>query len=217
MVNIKLCGLKEPSHMETAWKLGVKYVGVVFFNHSPRSLTIEDARPLLENAPKDLVKVGLVVNPDDELVRLVSDLNLDMIQLHGLETISRVQEIRKVSGLDIIKALGVREKADLKKVYQYAKVADQILIDAKPESDVDLPGGNGTQFNWDLIKEKSWTFPWFLAGGINEANLLEALKKTNAKQVDLSSGVEDQHGRKDIDRIVRFVKKVKEYEECHSV
>ncbi len=214
MVNIKLCGLREPDHMKYAWELGIKYVGVVFFNRSPRFVTIEDAKPLLNNAPERLIKVGLVVDPDDEMVKLVSSLNLDMLQLHGSETLERVREIRSASGLSIIKAIGVRVKEDLKNTSKYAEVADQILIDAKPTLNSELPGGNGVQFNWDLIKDASWDFPWFLAGGLNENNLLGALRKTNAKQVDLSSGVEDENGRKNVKKIVKFVQKVKEYEEC---
>ena len=216
MVNIKLCGLREPSHIKIAWELGVKYVGVVFFQDSPRSLTIERARPLLRYAPEGLVKVGLVVNPDDELVRSLCSLNLDMIQLHGSETMERVQEIRSASGLPIIKAVGLGKREDLTKVYHFAEVADQILIDAKPNASRNLPGGNGLSFDWELIKNNSWNFPWFLAGGLNENNIVEALKKTDARQIDLSSGVEDNVGRKDINKIVRFVQKVKEYEKFHS-
>ena len=66
------------------------------------------------------------------------------------------------------------------------------------------------------MRDNSWDFPWFLAGGLTEVNLIQALRTTNAKQVDLSSGVENKQGRKDIDKIIRFVKKVKEYEEYHS-
>jgi len=217
MVNIKLCGLREPFHIKSAWELGVKYIGIVFFENSPRYVTINDARNLLDNAPNGLVKVGLVVNPDDKLVRSISSLNLDMLQLHGSETIERVQEIRKVSELPIIKALGVRVKEDLKYAKKYAEVADQILIDAKPNSNKKSPGGNGLKFDWNLLRGNSWDFPWFLAGGLTEANLLQALKTTNAKQIDLSSGVEDKVGRKDINKIIKFVQKVKEYEEYYSV
>ncbi len=213
MVSIKICGLREPSHVKIAWELGVKYIGVVFYQDSPRFLTIEHARPLLRYAPEGLIKVGLVVNPDDELIRSVCSLNLNMIQLHGSETMERVQEIRKVSGLPIIKAVGLGAREDLKKVHHFAKVADQILIDAKPNANSDLPGGNGLSFDWELIKNNSWDFPWFLAGGLNEKNILEALKKTHARQIDLSSGVEDKDGRKDINKIISFMHTVKEYQE----
>ena len=216
MVNIKLCGLKEPSHIKTAWELGVKYIGVVFFQDSPRSLTIEHARPLLRYAPEGLVKVGLVVNPNDELIRSVCSLNVNMIQLHGSETIERVKQIKDASGLPVIKAVGLGVREDLTKVNHFAKVADQILIDAKPNANSNLPGGNGLSFDWELIKNNCWKFPWFLAGGLHENNVVEALKKTDARQIDLSSGVEDKDGRKDLNKIVKFVQKVKEYEEFHS-
>ena len=95
MVNIKLCGLSEPNHFTVAHELGVKYVGVVFFEDSPRSLNIESARSILENVPEGLLKIGLLVNPKNELVRKVAGLNLNMIQLHGSETVERVQEISR--------------------------------------------------------------------------------------------------------------------------
>ncbi len=213
MITIKLCGLRDPQHVKVASDLGVKYVGFVFFNQSPRYLAIEDAESLLDSAPDNLVKVGLLVNPDDQLVRSVCRLNLDIIQLHGSETCERVREIKKVGGLPVIKAVGLNGREDLKKIYSYAKVADQILVDAKPNPDSKLPGGNGLQFDWELIRNNSWDFPWFLAGGLNEKNVLEALMKTNAKQIDLSSGIEDEDGQKDVTKIRKFVHKVKNYED----
>ncbi len=211
MINIKLCGLSEPNHFTVARELGVKYVGVVFFDDSPRSLNIEIARSILENVPEGLLKIGLLVNPNNELVRKIASLNLNMIQLHGSETVERVQEIRMTTGMPIIKAVGLKEKEDLKSVYKYSQVADQVLIDAKPNSDNALPGGNGLKFDWKLIQNNNWKFPWFLAGGLTEENLFEALKKTKAKQVDVSSGIEDKTGKKDLYKIKAFVEKVKEY------
>ncbi|MFL2790930.1 MAG: phosphoribosylanthranilate isomerase [Paracoccaceae bacterium] len=211
MVKIKLCGLCEPTHFEVAWELGVKYVGLVFVEKSPRSISIDYARSILENVPQGLVKVGLLVNPKNDFIQKIASLNLNMIQLHGSETVERVHEIRRTTGMEIIKAVGLNRKEDLKGIYKYSQVADQVLIDAKPSSNKDLPGGNGLKFDWKLIKNNTWKFPWFLAGGLNEGNLLEALKETNAKQVDVSSGIEDKNGRKDVNKIIGFVEKVKEY------
>ena len=212
MIEIKLCGLKEPSHIEAAFNLGIKYLGFVFFEKSPRFLRNDSAKSLISLTPPGIIKVGLVVNPSDECLNSISGLNLDMIQLHGSESINRVKEIKSKFNFSLIKAIGIKEKKDLDLVERYSEVADYLLIDAKPSSNASLPGGNGIKFDWTILEKKSWSFPWFLAGGLNANNITEALHMTKAKKVDLSSGVEDSNGRKSINKITSFVKKIKKYE-----
>ena len=212
MIEIKLCGLKEPSHIEAALNLGIKYLGFVFFEKSPRFLRNDSAKSLISLTPPGIIKVGLVVNPSDECLNSISGLNLDMIQLHGSESINRVKEIKSKFNFSLIKAIGIKEKKDLDLVERYSEVADHLLIDAKPSSNTSLPGGNGIKFDWTILEKKSWSFPWFLAGGLNANNITEALRMTKAKKVDLSSGVEDSNGRKSINKITSFVKKIKKYE-----
>ena len=212
MIEIKLCGLKEPSHIEAAFNLGIKYLGFVFFEKSPRFLRNDSAKSLISLTPPGIIKVGLVVNPSDECLNSISGLNLDMIQLHGSESIDRVKEIKSKFNFSLIKAIGIKEKKDLDLVESYSEVADHLLIDAKPSSNASLPGGNGIKFDWTILEKKSWSFPWFLAGGLNANNITEALRMTKAKKVDLSSGVEDSNGRKSINKIKSFVKKIKKYE-----
>ena len=212
MIEIKLCGLKEPSHIEAAFSLGIKYLGFVFFDKSPRFLRNDSAKSLISLTPPGIIKVGLVVNPSDECLNSISGLNLDMIQLHGSESINRVKEIKSKFNFPLIKAIGIKEKKDLDLVERYSEVADHLLIDAKPSSNTSLPGGNGIKFDWTILEKKSWSFPWFLAGGLNANNITEALRMTKAKKVDLSSGVEDSNGRKSINKITSFVNKIKKYE-----
>ena len=212
MIEIKLCGLKEPSHIEAAFNLGIKYLGFVFFEKSPRFLRNDSAKSLISLTPPGIIKVGLVVNPSDECLNSISGLNLDMIQLHGSESIDRVKEIKSKFNFSLIKAIGIKEKKDLDLVESYSEVADHLLIDAKPSSNASLPGGNGIKFDWTILEKKSWSFPWFLAGGLNANNITEALRMTKAKKVDLSSGVEDSNGMKSINKITSFVKKIKKYE-----
>ena len=212
MIEIKLCGLKEPSHIEAAFNLGIKYLGFVFFEKSPRFLRNDSAKSLISLTPPGIIKVGLVVNPSDECLNSISGLNLDMIQLHGSESIDRVKEIKSKFNFPLIKAIGIKEKKDLDLVERYSEVADHLLIDAKPSSNDSLPGGNGIKFDWTILEKRSWSFPWFLAGGLNANNITEALRMTKAKKVDLSSGVEDSNGRKSINKITSFVKKIKKYE-----
>ena len=213
MIEIKLCGLKEPTHLKAAYNLGVKYVGFVFFENSKRFLNNETAKSLITHTHPNIIKVGLVVNPNDVLLKSISDLGLDMVQLHGSESVSRVKEIRSKFNFSLIKAIGVNDKNDLNQVKSYSEVVDQILIDAKPSSVSSLPGGNGVKFDWKILKNETWRFPWFLAGGLNEKNVTNALMITKAKKVDLSSGVEDSSGRKCISKITSFVKKIRQYED----
>ena len=212
MIEIKLCGLKEPSHIEVAFNLGIKYLGFVFFEKSPRFLRNDIAKSLISHTPPGIMKVGLVVNPSDDCLNSISVLNLDMLQLHGSESIDRVKEIKSKFNFSLIKAIGIKEKKDLDLVESYSKVADHLLIDAKPSPNSSLPGGNGIKFDWTILEKKSWDFSWFLAGGLNVNNITEALRMTKAKKVDLSSGVEDSKGRKSINKIASFVKKIKKYE-----
>jgi phosphoribosylanthranilate isomerase len=89
---------------------------------------------------------------------------------------------------------------------EYAGVADQLLIDAKPPKNAVLPGGNGLRFDWRLVNRKYWRCPWMLAGGLDAGNVKSAIAATNARQVDLSSGVETSPGVKDAGMIHAFVK-----------
>ena len=216
MIEIKLCGLKEPSHIEVAFNLGIKYVGLVLYKKSPRYLNRETARSLISNSPPGIKKVGLVVDPTNDFLDAISDIDLDMLQLHGSETLERVKEIKSRVNVSMIKAIGVKDKKDLELVEKYAEIADQILIDAKPNYN-SLPGGNGIKFDWKILEGITWDFPWFLAGGLNESNIDDALFATNAKKVDLSSGVEDSNGKKSIVKIINFVKKIRKSEENLNV
>jgi phosphoribosylanthranilate isomerase len=116
-----------------------------------------------------------------------------------------VAEIKARYGLPVMKAIGVAEAGDLAAIDSYSTVADQLLIDAKPPKGADLPGGNGLAFDWRLLADrKYWTRPWMLAGGLTPDNVAEAVRLTGAKQVDVSSGVENAPGVKDAALMQRF-------------
>ena len=185
---------------------GAAYAGFVFFAKSPRNLSIPQAHLLAMAAPVGLAKVALVVDADDaSLDAIVDGVPLDMLQLHGHETPDRVAQVRARYGLPVMKAVGVADEGDLAQLMDYALAADQILIDAKPPKDADLPGGNGLSFDWRLVAGRRWLRPWMLAGGLTAGNVAEAIRLTGARQVDVSSGVESAPGVKDADRIATFV------------
>lgn len=206
-VSVKICGLSEPSQIAACATAGAAYVGFVFFPKSPRNLTFDRARALCVATPVGLAKVALTVNATDEFLdALTAQVPLDMLQLHGAETPARVAEIKTRYGLPVMKALGVAEQSDLDAIDIYSPVADQLLIDAKPPKDADLPGGNGLAFDWRLLRDrKYWTRPWMLAGGLTPDNVGDAIRLTGARQVDVSSGVESAPGVKDPGMIADFI------------
>ncbi|MBK1636968.1 phosphoribosylanthranilate isomerase [Rhodovulum adriaticum] len=205
-IRIKICGLQTPAVVACAAQLGVAYIGLVFFPKSPRHLGIEAARALALDAPPGLAKVALTVNADDaQLQAMLDRVPIDMLQLHGTEPPERVAEIRARFGLPVMKAVGVADADDLPALDTYAKVADQLLVDAKPPKGADLPGGNGLAFDWRLIANRRWAVPWMLAGGLTPENVAQAIALTGARQVDVSSGVESAPGVKDEARMARFV------------
>ena len=204
-IRVKCCGLKKPAEIAAAAEAGAAYVGFVFFPKSPRALTAEAARDLAQSVPEGLCKVALVVNPDDALLdEILAVVPIDMLQLHGSESPERVTEIKARTGLPVMKALGVAGPEDLAKIDAYAQVADQLLIDAKPPKDAVLPGGNGLAFDWRLIAGRRWPVPWMLAGGLEPGNVAEAIRLTGARQVDVSSGIEDAPGEKSLSKIADF-------------
>ncbi|MCW9042434.1 MAG: phosphoribosylanthranilate isomerase [Pseudopelagicola sp.] len=205
-IRVKICGLKEPEHVVAAAEAGAAYVGLVFFEKSPRYVAPDVARDLALAAPVGLAKVALVVNGDDGFLdHLVETVPLDMLQLHGNESPARVAEIRARYGLPVMKAVGIAEEADLAALQTYGAVADQLLVDAKPPKGAVLPGGNGLAFDWRLVNRKYWPCPWMLAGGLTPENVAEAVRMTGARQVDVSSGVESAPGVKEVRLIRAFV------------
>lgn len=206
-IRVKICGLKTPEDVATVAGARAAYAGFVFFPKSPRHVTLDQARAMALAAPVGLAKVALTVDADDAtLDAIVEAVPLDMLQLHGHESPDRVAEIRARYGLPVMKAVGVADEGDLAAIFDYSTVADQLLIDAKPPRTAALPGGNGLSFDWRLVAQRRWLRPWMLAGGLTPDNVAEAIRLTNARQVDVSSGVESAPGVKDPARIQAFTR-----------
>lgn len=203
---VKICGLRDRAAVDAAALAGARYVGFVFFPRSPRAVDLDTARTLAAEVPPGIAKVALVVDADDSLIDAIArEVAIDLLQLHGHESPERVAEIRARAGLPVMKALGVAEPADLDRITPYLSVADQLLIDAKPPAGAVLPGGNGLAFDWRLIAGRRWPKPWMLAGGLTPENVAEAVARTGAAQVDVSSGVESAPGVKDEAKIAAFI------------
>jgi phosphoribosylanthranilate isomerase len=206
-IRVKICGLRAQADVFAAAEAGAAYVGFVFFAKSPRNVSIAEAADLAAAVPPGVCKVALTVNATDaELDAITAAVPLDMLQLHGKESPERVAEVKARYGLPVMKAIGVADAGDLAQIDSYSQVADQLLIDAKPPKNADLPGGNGLAFDWRLLAgRKYWQCPWMLAGGLSPDNVAEAVRMTGARQVDVSSGVETAPGEKSGEKIAAFV------------
>ena len=208
-IRVKICGITDIADMDTCVRHGVHYAGLMFFEKSPRFLDLNLARKLSLHAGDQIKKVGVTVNLDNQTIdKILAKVPLDFIQLHGHETPERVQEIKTRYKLPVIKAIGVSKKSDLESILLFKDVADQLLIDAKSLSSSVLPGGNGLNFDWNLLKNFKFECPWLLAGGLTSENVKKAIKLTGANQLDLSSGVEKTPGQKDEEKISLFMSSI---------
>ncbi|MFC3628100.1 phosphoribosylanthranilate isomerase [Paracoccus angustae] len=206
MAQVKICGLRRPDHIAAAAEAGARYVGLVFFPKSPRAVSIGEAADLAAHVPVGVARVGLFVDPDDALLdETLARVPLDIVQLHGSESPDRVAAVKTLTGLPVMKSVGLSDPADLPALTDYGLVADMLLVDAKPSRGAELPGGNGLSFDWRLLVGRKWLRPWMLAGGLTAQNVAEAIRLTGAPAVDVSSGVEIEPGVKDEALIRAFV------------
>lgn len=206
-VRAKICGVTRPDAVQAAVEGGARWIGLVFYERSPRHVAPPVAAQLARLVPTGIRTVGLFVDPgDDYLEHVATQVPLDLVQLHGEESPARVAEIRAAYSTPVMKALKVSEPADLAAADAYAGEADMLLFDARPPANVAaLPGGNGIPFDWSILAGRRWPVPWMLSGGLTVANLAEAVATSGATAVDVSSGVESRPGRKDPDLVRAFL------------
>jgi len=210
-VEVKICGLSTEESVDAAVNAGASFVGFVFFAKSPRHVTPERAAGLAARARGKARIVALVVDADDAtLSRINTVLNPDLIQAHGAESPARIAEIAALTGKPVMKAIRVKEAADIAAATAFTDAAAFILYDAKAPETLGnaLPGGNGHAFDWDLLQgERRPAF--MLAGGLTPENVAEAIRVTGAPMVDVSSGVESAPGVKDVTLIRKFIEAAK--------
>lgn len=213
MTDAKICGVKTPEALEAAIAGGARWIGLVLHPKSPRNMPLETAVALADMARGRVSIVVLMVDPaDDRLAEVLHAVGPDLLQLHGEETPERVAAIRATFDVRVIKAVGVRTEADVKAALRYLKpgeIADILLLDAKAPPGADIPGGHGVPFDWTILSAVPVDTPYMLAGGLTPGNVREAILKTGAPYVDVSSGVETGPGEKSPELIERFLLAVK--------
>jgi phosphoribosylanthranilate isomerase len=209
-LDIKICGLKTDQAMAAALAGGASHVGFIFFAKSPRYVEPVEAGRLREAARGKALAVAVTVDASDAfLEEIVTAMQPDMLQLHGSETPERVAELKARYGLTVMKALPLGEAADLDRIEPFIGVADRFLFDAKPPKGSVLPGGNGVAFDWRILAGLDAGVDYMLSGGLNAANIGDALRLANPPGIDISSGVESAPGVKDPALIEQFFRAVR--------
>jgi len=205
-VKVKICGITNLPDGMAAVEAGADVVGFVFYEQSPRRISIEAAAGIVRELPPHVVKAGVFVNAPEELVlRAVNECGLNLLQFHGDES----PEYCLGFGLMSIKAFRIRNARSLDDLPAYK--TDAWLLDAYAP---DKPGGTGAQFNWDLaIEAHKWGRPIFLAGGLTPENVAQAVGRVHPYGVDVSSGVESAPGKKDHRKVREFIRAAKAADE----
>jgi phosphoribosylanthranilate isomerase len=199
---IKICGLSTPEMVDAAVAARATHIGLVHYPPSPRHVTLDQAAALRRRVPQGIKVVLLLVNEQPQpTADAVQAVRPDVVQFHGSETPEWLALLRQHTPLELWKAIGVRETANLERAQRYKDAAHRILYDAPAQK---LPGGTGLSFDWSLLTSFRHTVPWGLAGGLTPETVADAIRATGAELVDASSGLESAPGVKDAARIAAF-------------
>jgi phosphoribosylanthranilate isomerase len=195
---VKICGITNLEDAKAAVNAGADAIGLVFYKNSPRYISINKAREIVENVTAFVNCVGLFVNSDKEYIDTVLEkVSLDTLQFHGDES----EQACALYNKPYIKAIRMDEEINLPEEVEKYFSAKALLLDTYVEG---LAGGTGTIFNWGRIP-KNLRKPIILAGGLNASNVKDAIKQISPYAVDVSGGVEIEKGRKDPNKIKEFI------------
>jgi len=206
MTLVKICGITNLEDALLSVKFGADMLGFNFYDKSPRYVTAETAKQIIDQLPQNIFKVGVFVNETAERIAEVDELlGLNGIQLHGEESPEFVTKLKTMTASEVIKALRVSPDFRPEDIQKYD--ADAILLDAYSEKG---RGGTGETFSWDIASELGKTVPTlYLAGGLSPDNIADALLRVKPFAVDVCSGVESQAGLKDKVKLINFIEIVR--------
>jgi phosphoribosylanthranilate isomerase len=206
MTKVKICGITNLEDALLSAKFGADALGFNFYSKSQRYISPEKAREIIEQLPKEVLKVGVFVNESlEKISEIASTAKLDAIQLHGEETPEFALKLKAKMNLEIIKAFRVSREFKPEEVLQYE--ADAVLLDAYSANE---HGGTGETFDWEIAKNVREIFPkMYLAGGISADNVGNAIRQKKPYAVDACSKLESEKGKKDKIKIVNFIRRAK--------
>ena len=205
-LKVKVCGVKSISHVKACIKGKAKMIGLMFYNKSPRFINLKTAKKISSFAKKKIKRVGVVANLNiEEIKEINKNVELDYLQFHGNETVDFLKNVKKVLKIKIIKALEVENKNCIKKISNFRKVSDYILLDTKIVKKKLNLKKKSKELNWKLLKKIKNKNSLILSGGLNINNLNKAINETNFNFVDVSSGLETMLGNKSKKKINKFL------------
>jgi len=197
MIPTKICGITNLDDANVAVENGASAIGFIFYEKSPRTISINNAKSISKHLPKTIARVGVFVNHEKDFINeAISEVPLDMIQLHGDETPDFCNQF----DVPILKALRIKNEASLSVMDQYDVAV--FLLDTFSN---DQYGGTGETFDWSVLNRKFKT-PIILSGGLNPENILDAIDAVNPSAVDVNSGVESFPGKKDYNKLKSLFK-----------
>ncbi|AXE32110.1 phosphoribosylanthranilate isomerase [Chromobacterium phragmitis] len=198
MVRIKICGITRPGDGVEAARLGADAIGLVFYDKSPRNVSIEQARSVIAALPPFVTVAALFVNPTREWVeQVLAGCAIDLLQFHGEESAEFCRSFHR----PYLKAVRMKPRVDLRQLAEAYPDARGLLTDAFVEG---AHGGTGATFDWTLLPD-DLSLPLILSGGLDEKNIEEAVRRVRPAAVDVSSGVEADKGIKDAARMAAFI------------
>ena len=195
---IKICGITNLESAEFCIDQNADYLGFVFYEHSPRNIIDENILETLEKIKDRIKLVAVTKDPTETIIKKISNLPFNFIQVHGRILPDKLAEIKNTTGMRIIKAFNIQSSADLNDVNDYQVIADFYLLDSKSS-------GSGEIFDWGILGDKQINKDFFLSGGLNPHNISKAIERTGTKYIDVSSGVEQREGIKDKKLIEQFI------------
>ena len=205
-VKIKICGITNHENIEVCVENSVDMIGFVFYPDSPRNIKFQDALAHYNQYSNLIEIVGLVVNPEDYVIdQIINEIGLSTIQFHGDEDIKSLERLKKRSDIKIVKALALNDQGVFDGIADYKGIVDYILFDSPKPRKSPRPGGNGEIFDWTLLEGYDGIIPYILSGGLTPNNVKKAIEETGTNFVDVSSGVENELGKKDNDLIRKFI------------
>ncbi len=199
---VKICGLTSVADGLAAAGAGADMIGLMFYDGSPRHVSLATAGEISRALPPFVLRVGVFVNPEPDLVlRAIAECGLNLLQFHGAEDSDFCTQF----GVMSLKAIRVRSAESLQTLGDFH--TDAFLLDAYSPSGL---GGTGEKFNWDLaIEAQKFGKPIFLAGGLTPENVADAVRQVRPFAVDVSSGVESAPGKKDAAKVRAFIAAVR--------
>lgn len=202
MTKVKICGITNLEDALVSAKFGADALGFNFYPKSPRYITPEKVREIVEQLSGDILKVGVFVNESlDKIVEIAATAKLDAIQLHGEETPAFVREVKAKTNLEIIKAFRVSDKFKPEEVLNYE--VDAVLLDAYSPRE---HGGTGETFDWEIAKKVQEIFTkMYLAGGLSQDNIARAISDVRPFAIDSCSCLENEKGKKDKVDLINFI------------